>query len=45
MVFGPHSIQGWCFFVEKLSSSLQDPTFLVFFLISEACSSYIYFYD
>ena len=30
MVFGPHSIRGWCFFVEKLSSSLQDPIFWYF---------------
>ena len=29
MVFGPHSIRGWCFFVEKLSS-LQDPIFWYF---------------
>ena len=30
MVFEPHSIRGWCFFVEKLSSSLQDPIFRYF---------------
>ena len=30
MVFGPHSIRGWCFFEEKLSSSLQDPSFWYF---------------
>ena len=30
MVFGPHSIRGWCFFVEKLSSSLQYPSFWYF---------------
>ena len=45
MVFGPHSIWGWCFFVEMLSSSFQDPIFLVFFEFSEACSSSICFYD
>ena len=39
MVFGPHSIEGWCFSVEKLSFSLQDPLFLVFFEFSEACLS------
>ena len=27
------------FFMDKLSSSLQDPIFLVFFELSEACSS------
>ena len=30
MVFRPHSIRGWCFFVEKLLSSLQDPIFWYF---------------
>ena len=33
MVFRPHSIRGWCFFVEKLSSSLQDPIFSGIFRI------------
>ena len=39
MVFRPHSMQVWCFFVEKWSFSMQDPIFLVFFKFSEACSS------
>ena len=30
MVFGPHSIRGLYFFVEKLSSSSQDPIFWCF---------------
>ena len=45
MVFGPHSIRGWCFFVEKLSSSLQDPIFMLFFEFLEACLSSICFCD
>ena len=39
MVFGLHSIQRWCFFVEQWSFFLQDPIFLVFFEFLEACSN------